>query len=127
MSPAEVLIVEDDADIAALLARRIGRRGHLARVAATGSSALAQAGAHPPDLVLLDLRLPDMDGWEVLDRLRDHEALAQVPVLVVSMVEEDLDDDHGVDAYVTKPFRSREIDAHVERLLAGRPERRASS
>lgn len=118
MSPsAEVLIVEDDEDIAALLAHRVSRQGHHPTVARTGAAALDRARAARPDLVLLDLGLPDMHGWEVLDGLRGDATLAAVPVVVVSIADEALSLDRPVQGHVTKPFTAADLDRRVAAAL----------
>lgn len=118
MSAAEVLIVEDDEDIAALLAHRVSRQGHHPTVARTGAAALDRAQATHPDLVLLDLGLPDMHGWDVLDRLRSDEHLAAVPVLVVSIADEVGSADHAIQGHITKPFTAADLDRRVAAALA---------
>lgn len=114
-----VLLVEDDNDIRGLLRRRIERIGHDVVEAATGEVALELAREHHPMLVMLDIQLPGIDGWEVLRRLRDDDELGDIPVMVVSIV-----DDPGtgirapVQGYVLKPFRAAEIDGLLRRLVA---------
>jgi len=121
MSAADILIVEDDEDIAALLAHRVRRQGHRARVAHNGADALDHARAAPPDLVLLDLGLPDMHGWDVLDRLRADDRMAEVPVLVVSITDEGLSAAHGVQGHITKPFGAVDLDRRVADALSAPP------
>lgn len=113
-----VLVVEDDSDIRHLLRRRIERLGHRVVEASTGEAALELARAHRPALVVLDILLPGIDGWEVLGQLRRDPVLGDVAVAVVSIV-----DDPGVggrppvQGYVLKPFRTAEIDDLVRRLI----------
>lgn len=119
---AEVLIVEDDEDIATLLAHRVTRQGHHPTIARTGADALDRARAAPPDLVLLDLGLPDMDGWDVLDRMRDIESLTAVPVVVVSVTDASGSDRHQVQGRITKPFTAAELDRRVAAALVAHPD-----
>lgn len=119
---ARVLVIEDDGDIATLLSRHVARTGHYAVVASTACAALDSARATRPDLVLLDIGLPDMDGWTLLDRLRNDVGLTDVPVLVVSVIDQEEPIGRRIDGYVTKPFRSRDIDAQITRLLPHRPD-----
>ena len=118
---SEVLIVEDDEDIAALLALRVTRQGHGATIARTGAEALDRARAAPPDLVLLDLGLPDIHGWEVLERLRDDERLASVPVLVVSISDAGVSTEPAVQGHITKPFGAADLDRRVADALCAPP------
>ena len=109
-----VLIVDDDPAIRRLLRASLGAEGYRTIEAARGTEALAAAAATPPDLVLLDLGLPDMDGIEVLKRLR---ATSPVPVVVLSAREDERGKvaalDLGADDYVTKPFGVAELAARL--------------
>ena len=110
-----VLIVEDNADLALGLQRNLEREGHEVRVAATAAAALAIAAGEAPDLVVLDLGLPDRDGYWVLERLR--EGGCQTPVLILSARGLEADKVRGfrlgADDYVTKPFGVVELMARV--------------
>jgi len=109
-----VLIVDDDPAIRRLLRTSLGAEGYRTIEAARGAEALAAAAATPPDLVLLDLGLPDLDGIEVLRRLR---AASPVPVVVLSAREDERGKvaalDLGADDYVTKPFGVAELAARL--------------
>ncbi|WP_229900382.1 response regulator, partial [Streptomyces capoamus] len=107
---ARVLVVDDDATVAEVVAGYLGRAGYLVDRADDGPTALTRAAAHWPDLVVLDLMLPGMDGLEVCRRLR---ARAAVPVVMLT-ARGDEDDrilglEVGADDYVTKPFSPREL------------------
>ena len=115
---ATVLVIDDDT--ALLAACRVGLRalGHQVRTAATGDAGLSDAAVHPPDVVVLDLGLPDMDGMQVFSQLREW---SQTPVIVLSA---DGSEDRkvealngGTDDYVTKPFGMRELDARLRVAL----------
>jgi two-component system, OmpR family, response regulator len=113
-----VLVVEDDPDVRDLLTRRLAFLGHSVLAAASGEEALELASASPPALVVLDIRLPGIDGWEVLRRLRAADTTARAAVLVVSVL--DPPEDHPqVDGYLIKPFRITSIDRVVAGILAG--------
>ncbi|MGN6334229.1 MAG: response regulator [Motilibacteraceae bacterium] len=109
-----VLVVDDDAAIVRALAINLRARRYDVRTAATGAEALHVATAHPPDLVVLDLGLPDLEGAEVLTALRGW---TQVPVIVLSGRSDSLDKvqalDAGADDYVTKPFGMDELLARM--------------
>ncbi len=124
MSAARVLVVEDDPDIAALLTRRLTRLGHAVEAVGTGSAALAAATRAVPDLVLLDILLPDTDGWTVLRELRARPGLAEVPVVVVSILDapDDADARPGISGHLTKPFRTTELDRAVAPFLSPTPD-----
>ncbi|MFI6940759.1 response regulator transcription factor [Streptomyces sp. NPDC050418] len=115
---ARILVVDDDPTVAEVVAGYLDRAGHLVDRAADGPSALRAAGERPPDLVVLDLMLPGMDGLEVCRRLR-----ARSPVPVVMLTARGDEDDRilgleiGADDYVTKPFSPRELVLRVESVL----------
>jgi DNA-binding response OmpR family regulator len=123
-APARVLIVEDDATVAEVVTRYLEREGFAVESVADGRDALERVDAHLPDLVVLDIMLPGLDGLEVCRRLR---ALAPVPVVMLTARgnEEDrvLGLDLGADDYVSKPFSPRELTARVKAVLrrAGSP------
>jgi CheY-like chemotaxis protein len=107
-----VLVVDDDADIRELLVEFLGSEGYDVAAAGDGVEALERARAHRPDVILLDLMMPGMNGWEFRDvQLRDAD-LADVPVIVISAFDSDLD----VDEVLRKPFRVEDLLATVERL-----------
>lgn len=116
----EILVVEDDPDINNLLRAVMERAGHRAVQAFSGSEALLRLEASTPDLVLLDLMLPGVDGPELLERLRGEQGL-DVPVIVVS-AKAGLADKvsllaTGADDYIVKPFEPDEVAARVEAVL----------
>jgi DNA-binding response OmpR family regulator len=115
---ARVLVVDDDPTVAEVVAAYLDRAGHVVDRAGDGPSALARLAAHRPDLVVLDLMLPGMDGIEVCRRMR---AGGPVPVIMLTARgdEEDriLGLEVGADDYVTKPFSPRELVLRVESVL----------
>ncbi|NGO79078.1 response regulator transcription factor [Streptomyces sp. YC504] len=116
--PARVLVVDDDPTVAEVVAGYLDRAGYLVERFADGPSALRAAGERPPDLVVLDLMLPGMDGLEVCRRLRER---APVPVIMLT-ARGDEDDrilglEMGADDYVTKPFSPRELVLRVDSVL----------
>ena len=102
-----VLVVEDDADGPVTTAHLLRLEGHQVRIAATGPAALAEATAHPPDVVLLDVGLPGMDGWDLARRLRERARQAQPVIIAVSGYPREADRLHsreaGVDFHLAKP------------------------
>ncbi len=120
-----ILVVDDDQNNREILARRLAREGHHVHAAADGPAALDALKTHPIDLVLLDVMMPGMDGYEVLRRLKSDPALRNVPVLMISALDE-LDSvvrcvQLGAEDYLPKPFdpvllRAQEQVAQVERL-----------
>jgi DNA-binding response OmpR family regulator len=117
MACATVLVVEDDADIQRLVRVLLERAGFTVRGAADGHEALRVLFAERPDLILLDIGLPGMDGWQVLERVRE---LSDVPVLMLTAQGDELDKVRalrgGADDFVTKPFGRQELVARVEAL-----------
>lgn len=123
-----VLVVEDDSDIRNLLRRRIERLGHRVVEASTGEAALELARTHRPALVVLDILLPGIDGWEVLGQLRHDPDLSDVAVAVVSIVDDPgANDRPPVQGYVLKPFRTSEIDDLVRRLIGSDRDRQTEN
>ncbi|MEW6154179.1 MAG: response regulator transcription factor [Actinomycetota bacterium] len=113
-----VLVVDDDATVSEVVGRYLAREGFAVESVSDGSVALARAVAEPPDLVVLDLMLPSLDGLEVCRRLR---AMAPVPVIMLTARGDESDRvmglDLGADDYVTKPFSPRELVARVKSVL----------
>jgi two-component system response regulator MprA len=123
-----VLIVEDDADIADVLRRSLRNEGYEVRTSADGNEALDVAAGFVPDLVVLDLGLPGLDGIEVCRRLRSD---GDVPILMLTARAETSDRvtglDSGADDYLVKPFERKELLARIRALLRRRPPRGAAS
>lgn len=124
MSPAHVLVVDDEPEIAELERYHLARAGHRVSVAANGWEALAVAREGRPDLILLDLMLPDLDGFGVCEILRREPATATIPVVIVSAWASG-DSRHlglelGALDYVTKPFSPAALVERVDRLLGAR-------
>jgi len=118
---ARILIIEDEQDLAGLIEYNLRAAGFEPEVANTGASGLAKARARLPDLVLLDLMLPDVAGSEVLRMLKSDGELRKVPVVIVSAKGQESDRiqglELGADDYVVKPFSVRELMLRVKAVL----------
>ena len=114
MNKLLILVVEDDVSVRNLIVTTLKANEYRYLTAPSGNSALAQAATQQPDIVLLDLGLPDMDGVEVIQRIRSW---SQMPVIVISARTEDADKitalDAGADDYLTKPFSVAELLARI--------------
>ena len=110
----KILVVEDDARSRDLLVKYLGAKGHDVASADSGGRAVTNVASFGPDLILLDVNLPDIDGWGVLGAVRKF---SQVPVIMVTVRDSAQDKvaglDLGADDYITKPFDLRELDARV--------------
>ena len=115
MSGQRILVVDDDTDIRALLRELLERRGFSVAEAADGREALQELYGGRPDLVLLDVGMPGMDGWTTLERIRE---LSDVPVVMLTARSAELEKTRGLragaDDYVTKPFGRQELLARIE-------------
>jgi DNA-binding response OmpR family regulator len=118
---SRILIAEDDRDIADLIAHTLRQAGHLADVVPSGTDALARVMAETPDLIVLDLMLPGLDGLQVCRALRSNDRTAAIPIIMVTARADEADRvgglELGADDYVTKPFSPRELSARVTALL----------
>jgi two-component system, OmpR family, alkaline phosphatase synthesis response regulator PhoP len=118
---SRVLVVEDDKDIAELIAHYLQRAGHTVETVASGTAGLSRVKASLPDLVLLDLMLPGMDGLLVCQTLRGDPSTAAIPIIMLTARGEEAERitglELGADDYVTKPFSPRELTARVAALL----------
>jgi phosphate regulon transcriptional regulator PhoB len=118
---ARVLIVEDEPDIRDLLAFHLEREGYHVTRSRSGADALRQVRARPPDLILLDLMLPELGGLDVCRRLRQDPRTASVPIVMLTARGEEVDRilglELGADDYIVKPFSPKEVVARVRAVL----------
>ena len=117
----DILVAEDDRDIADLIAHYFSRAGWRAHIAASGDEALASARRSPADLVILDVMLPGLSGFEVCRALRADKATASIPIIMLTARAEESDRiiglEIGADDYVSKPFSPNELVARVRALM----------
>ena len=116
---AVILMIEDDADIRELLAGRLRRLGVEVATATTGAAGIEKARALKPDVIVIDIGLPDMDGWEVIDTLAEDEGTRNIPVVVGSIRDPQEQNPTGVRAHLVKPIRKGALEAAVIEALKG--------
>ncbi len=118
---SRILVVEDEVDLADLVAFNLRGEGHEVTVALDGNTALAEIQRGRPDLVVLDVMLPDISGIEVCRRLRRQRETVRLPVIMLTAKTDEVDRvvgfEVGADDYVTKPFSPRELVLRVEAIL----------
>jgi two-component system, OmpR family, response regulator VicR len=118
-----ILCIEDEAEMIDLIRIILGRKGFEVIGASGGEEGLKKVNSQKPDLVLLDLMMPDMDGWEVYQQMKAEEKTRDIPVIVVTAKAQSIDKVLGlhiakVDDYIAKPFSPEDLLASVERVLA---------
>ncbi len=117
-APLRILVIDDDADIRALLRELLERAGYAVDAAEDGKTGLKQLFVNAPSLVILDVTMPELDGYQTLERIRD---LSDVPVLMLTARSQELEKVRGLSAgaddYVAKPFGRQELLARIQALL----------
>ena len=117
-----IMLVDDDRDILGLTQAILRGAGYSVAIAASGREALSGILASRPDLVLLDVNMPDMDGWELLRLLQADESTGRIPIVMFSVKMEVRDKVHALQEgaldYITKPFSHDELLQRVERIFA---------
>ncbi len=125
--------IEDEPEMIDLVRLILARRGYKVLGAGGGQEGLDLVRKELPDLVLLDLMMPDMDGWDVYHQIKSDEATRNIPVIVITAKAQDIDKILGlrvakVEDYIAKPFRPQELIERIEQVLAaGQPEPRQDS
>jgi CheY-like chemotaxis protein len=120
----KILLVEDNEMNRDMLSRRLSKRGYSVAIATDGQAALDGVDSDPPDLILMDMGLPVLDGWEVTTRLKADPATAHIPIIALTAHAMAGDEgralDAGCDDYDTKPVELPRLLAKIERVLAAR-------
>ena len=119
----KILIIDDDVDTLRLVGLMLQRQGYEIIAASNGSQGLTKALEERPDLILLDVMMPDMDGWDVYQQMKADESTRDIPVIVVTAKAQSIDKVLGlhiakVDDYISKPFSPSELVDSVEKVLA---------
>ena len=122
MDRKRILCIEDHPEMIELIQLILGRKGFEVVGAAGGRKGLQALEENPPDLVLLDLMMPGMDGWEVYGQMRASDRLKEIPVIAVTAKAQEIDrilglHVAGMDGFIIKPFGAHELIASVERVL----------
>ena len=117
-----ILCIEDDEEMIDLICLILSRRGYEVRGASGGVSGLELIHQQKPDLILLDLMMPEMDGWEVYQQIKANETTQDIPVIVVTAKAQSIDKVLGlhiakVDDYIAKPFSPQELTDSIEAVL----------
>jgi DNA-binding response OmpR family regulator len=122
-NPMRVVYIEDEQEMIDLVRLILGRKGYEVLGADGGRKGLQLVKDQLPDLVLLDLMMPDMDGWEVYQQMKANETTRQIPVIVITAKAQSIDKVLGlhiakVDDYISKPFSPQDLLVSVEKVLA---------
>jgi DNA-binding response OmpR family regulator len=125
-SSQRILCIEDDPDMIDLIRLILERRGFVVVGADGGKAGLQAMQDEPPDLVLLDLMMPDMDGWDVYQKMKADALTRSIPIIVVTASAQAIDREFGlhiakVDDYIVKPFSPQDLLASVDRVLGSAP------
>jgi len=116
-----LVVAEDDAVLAKVLKMRLELEGFDVRLAGDGAEALDMIRAEPPDLVVCDLMMPEVDGYEVTRQLKSDAELKRIPLLILTALKEARERDRltglGADGFASKPFESKELTAKIRELL----------
>jgi len=125
MAEGKILLVEDNEMNRDMLARRLKRRGYVVVFAADGQEAIEKAGAESPDLILMDMSLPVLSGWDATRQIRADPALAAIPIIALTAhaMPEDREKalEAGCDDYDTKPIELHRLLAKIEERLGEAP------
>lgn len=124
----KILAVDDERHIVRLVQINLEKEGYEVVTASNGREALEKVSSEKPDLIVMDVMMPEMDGFEALKRLKDNSATAQIPVIMLTAKAQDADVfrgwQSGVDLYLTKPFNPMELITFVKRIFESQSEKK---
>ena len=130
MAKGKILIVEDDRDIVEMVEYNLRKEGYTTVSALNGEDGVKLAGSEQPDLIILDIMLPVLDGFEVCRALKNEDKTSQIPIIILSAKSQETDKvvglELGADDYVTKPFSPRELIARIRAILRRGAEQKLS-
>lgn len=116
-----ILVVDDDPEILGLLSIRLKRKGYHLYEAMNGQTAIETAREQRPDLIILDVMMPEKNGWEVAREIRKHSNTAHIPILMLTAIGDSLNEMtsslYGANDFVNKPFEFEELEGKVQKLL----------
>jgi len=120
-----IVYIEDDTEMIDLVTLILNRRGYLVKGAHGGRQGLDLVQKEPPDLILLDLMMPDLDGWDLYQQLKANEATKDIPVIIITAKAQAIDRVLGlhiakVEDYISKPFRPQELIESIEKVLTSK-------
>lgn len=119
---SRILIIEDETDIIEALKLRLGANGYEVLVSTDGAEGLNRARSEKPDLIILDIRLPKMDGYKVCRILKYDENFSKIPIIMLTARVQQADirqgEEAGADIYMTKPYKSEELLENIKKLLS---------
>lgn len=122
-NPKKILVVDDEVDLLRLMKKILEGEGYTVFTAEQGAEGLSLAKQEKPDLIFLDVRLPDRDGYEILEEIKSDKATRSIPVVMLTSLNQGDDFqkalDKGVDWYITKPFEPEHILKRAKDLLKG--------
>lgn len=121
MAKEKILIVEDERDIIEMIEYNLAKEGYVTLAVLNGKDAVSRTKKENPDLIILDLMLPDMDGFEVCKELKANDITKQIPIIMLTAKSQEADKvaglELGADDYITKPFSPRELTARIKAVL----------
>jgi len=123
--PRNVIYIEDDPEMIDLVTLILNRRGFVVKGAHGGKQGLEMVLAEKPDLVLLDLMMPDLDGWDLYQRFKSNEITKNIPIIIITAKSQPIDRVLGlyiakVDDYISKPFHPQELLESIEKVLSSK-------
>jgi len=123
--PRNVIYIEDDPEMIDLVTLILNRRGFVVKGAHGGKQGLEMVLAENPDLVLLDLMMPDLDGWDLYQRFKSNELTKNIPIIIITAKSQPIDRVLGlyiakVDDYISKPFHPQELMDSIEKVLSSK-------